>query len=185
MEIMEDRAIVDLFWQRDEEALRRSAAKYGRSCLAVARNILGDEDAEECVNDTWLRAWEGIPPAKPERLGSFLMKITRNLALDRWRSRSAGKRRGAGPDACLEELEACVGTGEDPLDGMLLRDALERFLGSLDERPREIFLYRYWYFLGFREIARRCGTTEAACKMALGRTRTKLKTFLKSEGFDV
>ena len=185
MEIMEDRAIVALFWRRDEDALRQSAGKYSRACLAVARNILGEEDAEECVNDTWLRAWEGIPPAKPERLGSFLMRITRNLALDRRRSQSAGKRRGAMPDACLEELEACVGTGEDPMDGVLLRDALERFLRTLDERPREIFLYRYWYFLGYPEIARRCGTTGAACKMSLSRTRTKLKTFLKSEGFDV
>ena len=137
---MKDEEIVDLYWARSEEAIAVTAEKYGKYCHTIAFNILhNDGDSEECVNDTYLRAWESIPPMRPERLSTFLGKITRNLSLDRYRRDNAEKRgRGEVPLA-LEELRECLaaGDGEDiAVDDLLLTDIFNRFLSALTPEAR-------------------------------------------------
>lgn len=183
---MEDEKIIDLYFSRDPTAIRETQHKYGSYCTAVAKNILiSKEDAEECVNDTWLRAWNSIPPARPNILSLFLAHITRNLAIDRYRERFTAKRGKGEMSLCLEELAECTGSGETFTDELELRDVLDRFLESLEPRPREIFMLRYWYMLPVKEIAKRSGITSAAVKMSLKRTRENLKGFLISQGFDI
>lgn len=187
---MEDSEIVALYWSRSERALAESQSKYGGYCSSVALRILDSpEDAEECVNDTWLRAWNTIPPERPVRLAAFFGAITRNLALDR-RRKSRTEKAGKGVVAlCLDELAECVGSEDSRIenvsDAMALKEALDRFLGTLKPRQREIFMRRYWAFLSEPDIARACGMTVGAVKMSLSRTRKKLKDHLKREGIEV
>ncbi len=184
-----DSAIVDLYHQRDEGAILASQHKYGRYCHAVAERILQNrEDAEECVNDTWLRAWSAMPPARPTRLQGFLGAITRHLALDRLNYARAQKR--GGPSSCLAEVTdefwACLPSNEASIaDEAAFRDLLNRFLGALDARTRVVFLQRYFYACSVRDIAERAGMSEGAVKLLLYRTRTKLKKFLEKEGISV
>lgn len=184
---MEDRQIVELFWQRSEKALECCRRRYAAYCMAVARRILDSrEDAEECLNDVWLRVWNAIPPARPQRLKIFLGKITRNLALDRYRRISAQKRGGGQLPAVLEELESCVPAALPAVEDQLaLKDALERFLLGLPPEERCVFLQRYWYVCSVQEIAaeHRCG--ESRIKMMLLRTRAKLKNHLEKEEIGV
>lgn len=180
---MEDAAIIALYWERSESAVERTQAKYGARCRGIAWNILrSDADSEECVNDTWLRAWEAMPPERPEKLGAFLGRITRNLALDRLKKRGSQKRGGGRLELALSELEECVPSGGDPADELALRELLDRFLASLSEEARVIFLRRYWYMLSVEEIARGMGASRSKVKSSLMRSREKLRALLEKEG---
>lgn len=182
---MEDERIVALYWQRDEAAISESKTKYGAYCSTIAGNILHRaEDAEECVNDTWLRAWNTIPPQKPVRLWAFLGKITRNLAIDKYRRDRTQKCGGGQLPLSLDELSECVGEEHPITDRIALKELLHAFFSNLPEKQRTIFLLRYWYLLPVCEIACRYGISEGAVKMQLQRTRLKLRSFLEKEGFD-
>jgi len=180
---MEDTRIVELFFQREERAIEESHRKYGAYCRAVANNILhSEEDSQECVNDTWLRAWNSIPPDRPERLSVYFGKITRNLAIDRYRSAHSEKRGGGQTEVCLDELSECIGGRNTIEDNFILRDLLSSFLRTLPEKNRHIFLFRYWYMVPVSKIADHFGMTPDAVKMLLLRTRKKLEAFLEKEG---
>lgn len=182
---MEDREIVELYLTRSETALGETQKKYGRYCRAIAGRILGnDGEAEECVNDALMGAWRSIPPHRPEDLAGFLGKITRQLAIKRWRRRNAAKRGGETAIA-LEELSECVGSGGDPAEEAEageLREALDRFIASLPEREKRVFLCRYWYLDPIADIAARFGYGESRVKSMLARTRKKLRKHLIEEG---
>ena len=180
---MEDKRIIELYWQRSEEAISQTTSKYGAYCRSIAWNILcNQEDTEECVNDTWLRTWDTIPPQRPRGLQTFLGKITRNLSLDRWR-RNHAQKRDSGVFLALEELEECVpGCDGNMSEDIAIRDALNGFLGSLKPEHRKIFLRRYWYLSPVKEIAEDYCIGESKVKMILLRTREKLRVHLETEG---
>ncbi len=185
---MEDARIVQLYWERNEQAISATADKYGAYCASIARNILGDpEDVEECVSDTYLRAWNAIPPHRPQILPAFLGRITRNLALNRYRHSRADKRGGGRLPAVLEELSFVTG-GEDAeqaLDRREVVDAVNSFLAGLPARKRTIFLCRYWYLDSIAEIGARFGMTEGSVSVTLSRLRRKLRDHLLERGIDV
>ena len=182
---MEDREIVELFWARDEGAIPAAQERYGARLTALTERLLGSsQDAEECVNDTWLRAWRAIPPERPENLFAYLVRVCRNLALDRLDRRSARKRAG---EVLTGELETCVpaalaGWEADP-EG--LGELLTAFLRDLPAEERRVFLLRYWFGDPIREIARRTGWGESRVKVTLLRTRRKLRDYLEREGISV
>jgi len=144
-----DMAIIELYWKRDQSALEQTAKLYGGYCFAIANGILGNrEDAEECVSDTWLRAWNTIPPQRPHKLSLFLGKITRNLAFDKYKMNRAKKRGGTEMNLVLEELEDCLPTAacvEQIIDEQALVQMINIFLRGLPKRECDIFLLRYWY----------------------------------------
>ena len=183
---MDDRQIIALYNKRSEAALSETAKKYGRYCRTIAYNILfNEEDSEECVNDTWLRAWESIPPQCPERLSAFLGKITRNLALNRYKHKNREKRGGGQTLLVLEELSECIpGTDstEEAVEEVILTEVLNRFLEDLPAEKRKVFLRRYWYLSSVKEIAADFGLSESNVKMTLLRLRSKLKQTLEKEG---
>lgn len=183
---MEDNQIIQLYFDRSEEAISQTAVKYGKYCHTIAYNILHNfEDSEECVNDTYWKAWSIIPPRKPKRLAAFLGKITRNLSLDVYRHYTAEKRGGGEMSLALEELGDCVSSLEsldDHADEMVLVDTLNRFLASLSAEHRKIFMRRYWYISSVKEIADDYGITESKVKMSLLRSRNQLKAVLEKEG---
>ena len=183
---MKDREIIDLYFRRSEQAIEETSVKYGKYCRKIAWNILySDEDAEECVNDTWLHAWNAIPPTRPVRFSSFLGKITRNLALNMY-EKSRARKRGAGETAAaLDELAGCISGQDDvekQIDDKELAAAIDRFLGELGEQPRKIFVRRYWYMSSVKEIAAEYGMGESAVKMSLMRTREQFRRYLEKEG---
>lgn len=184
---MDDATIVALFWARDERAIPATAEKYGSYCAAVARNILRDQrDAEECVSDTYLRAWSAMPPHRPAVLSAFLGKITRNLALNRRRKDAAEKRGGGEADAVFEELAQVVShqdTPESDLDRRELVAAINDFLAALPETKRRIFVCRYWYFDSVADIAKRFSLSENHVYVTLHRLRTQLRRRLSERGF--
>lgn len=183
---MEDLQIIDLYWQRDKSAINESRNKYGGYCTAIANNILHSaEDTEECVNDTWFRAWNTMPPERPGRLAVFLGKITRNLAIDRYRRDRSQKYGGGQASLCLDELEECIGEDSPVEDRFVLKELLNSFLLSLPEKNKDIFLLRYWYMMPIAEIAKRQGLSEGAVKMTLQRVRSKLKEQLEKEGVGI
>lgn len=186
---MTDDAILDLYFSRSPQAIPAAAEKYGAYCRAIAGNILPSaEDAEECVNDAYLRSWEAIPPHRPERLSAFLGKITRNLSLTRL-SRLSAKKRGSGEvPLALLELQECVpapDTPESALDEKLLTQALTDFLRAQKPRERTVFLKRYWYLCSIPAIARQTGLSESNVKVILHRTRQALRDYLREEGIDL
>ena len=182
---MEDQKIIELYWSRNEEAIRQTADRYGQYCYAIAYNILSvREDSEECVNDTYLDAWNSMPPHKPTVLSAFLGKITRRIAIDRWRQAHAQKRGGGEMPLVLEELHACVGSG-DPATEMEfeeLKSQIREFLQGLPERDRGIFLRRYFYVEEIPAIARRYMLRQSNVRLILSRTRQKLREYLEKEG---
>ena len=186
---MEDQQIVKLYLERSEDAIGQTALKYGNYLHTIAYHILeNQEDSEECVNDTYWKAWGIIPPRRPKRLSVFLGKITRNLSLDRFRRYTAEKRGGGEIMVALEELGDCVsdlGTGEEQFEKMLLTEVLNRFLASLAPEHRMIFMRRYWYVSSVKEIAEDFGITESKVKMSLLRSRNRLKEILEKEGIVV
>lgn len=183
---MNDEQIIGLFFQRSELAITEAKDRYGNYCHGVAFNILRNyEDSEECVSDTFLQAWNSIPPKKPDILKSFLGKITRNLALNKHKYNTAQKRHSEHPEALAEELSGCLPECEDPAqlcEDSFTVDCLNRFLSLQKEQTRKIFMRRYWYMASIREIANDFGISESSVKMALLRTRTALKAFLEKEG---
>lgn len=184
---MEDTEIVELYWARDERAIEESDAKYGPLCRSIALRILGiPEDGEECVSDTWLRAWNAMPPQRPARLGAFLGKITRNLALDRWRREHAEKRFVGETALALEELEDCVSgtTLEEEAQRREVVRALNAFLRSLRQGDRELFLRRYWGMETLETLAKAQGMSRSALYRRLGKLREKLRDYLRKEGID-
>jgi len=183
---MEDEKIIELYWNRDEEALRLTNEKYGFFCFAIANNILrSEEDSKECVNDTWFKVWLVIPPQRPSFFKAFLGRITRNLSLDRYR-RSRAAKRGGGMDAIYEELGECIGA-EDPdrAEMLAITDALNRFLQGISHDSRIIFVRRYWFADSVKQIAQRYGMGESKVKSSLMRSRAKLRQFLEEEGITV
>ena len=183
---MEDNQIVQLYFDRNEEAISQTAVKYGKYCHTIAYNILRNfEDSEECVNETYWKAWHTIPPKRPQRLAAFLGKITRNLSLDAYRGYTAQKRGGSEMDMALDELGDCVaslGSEDEHFDEKILVDILNAFLASLSTEHRKIFMRRYWYVSTVKEIADEYGITESKVKMSLLRSRDRLRAVLEKEG---
>lgn len=186
MQTLQDEKIVELFWNREEAAIWESERQYGKYCYAIAFHVLrAREDSDECVNDTWLRAWNAIPPQRPKLLQAFLGRITRNLAFDRFRAWKTGKRGSGEILLVLEELEECVPAAQDTeetVEDWELERVLGRFLQSLPERDCGIFLERYWYSKSVREISRGYSLKESSIKSCLFRSREKLRVFLEEEG---
>lgn len=186
---MEDSDIIELFWQRDQQAVSEAEAKYGGYCRTIAGRILpSPQDAEECVNDALYRAWQSIPPQRPGSLPAFLGRLTRNLSLDRWRHSSARKRGGGQAELALSELEECVpapGGVEEALEERLLTDCLERFARSLPNTERRVFLQRYWYLCPVKEVAAQNAMSVSKAASMLFRLRKSLKKFLEKEGITV
>lgn len=184
---MEDREIVELFWARAESAITETVKKYGGYCRTIAMNILhSHEDAEECLSDTWLGAWNAMPPQRPATLPPLLGRIARNAALDIWRRQNAAKR-NAGFDLALDELGECVGGAplEDELESKRLGEAVAAFLDGLSPQQRRVFLRRYWYCDSIEDIAHRYGFGQSKVKSMLLRIRQKLKEYLIKEGFSL
>ncbi len=186
---MKDTAIIDLYWERNEQAIVETDQKYGKYCHTVAYNVLGNtEDSRECVNDTWLRAWNSMPPKRPAVLRAFLAKITRNLAFDRYRARGAAKRGGGAMDAVLEELAECADLSgnwdaEEAYAAKELREAINRFAEQLPEKECDLFVRRYFFAEEISGIAKRYQMTENNVTVSLSRIRKKLRRYLKEEGF--
>lgn len=186
---MEDSEIIGLYWRRSEQAVEATAEKYGGYCAAIAGRVLNDpEDAKECVNDTWLSAWNSIPPQKPEKLSVYLGRLTRNLSLNRAKARAAEKRGGGQRELALAELEECVPDPrgvEETVEERELTAALNRFLRAQSEPRRSIFIRRYWYLVPVRELAGEYGMSENAMASLLFRMRGKLRRFLEQEGIQI
>lgn len=186
---MQDSQILDLYWDRNEQAITETQRSYGSYCHSIAFHILYDhDDADECVNDTWLRAWNAIPPQRPGKLALFLGTITRNLSLDRWKGKHAMKRGNGEMMLALDELAECVpdrSSTEDAAETAELERLLNEFLHTLPERECNVFLRRYWYVEEYRDIAKKYGMNLNTVKTTLFRTRAKLKSFLEKEGIVV
>lgn len=183
---MEDKDIIDLYWQRSDRAIRESESKYGSYCRAVAKRILhNEEDAEECVSDTWLHAWNAMPTDRPERLSLYLGRLCRWLSLNRLRD-SARLRRGGGETTlALEELDTVLADRADTekeVETKEIVNIIKNYVNQLDEPERSIFLCRYWYMASIQEIASRCGFGESKVKSILARSRKKLRLHLEKEG---
>lgn len=182
-----DQEIIELYWKRDEGAVRETRDKYGAYCYSIADNILHDrQDSEECVNDTWMHAWNAIPPQRPQYLRQFLSKITRNISFDRYQAKRAAKRGGGELDVVLDELEECVagaGDVETEVFGMELHKSLNEFVRSLPSRESDIFLRRYFFVESTAAIAERYHMKESNVLTILSRTRKKLRSYLIKEGF--
>lgn len=182
---MKDADIVELYLARSEAAIRETQTKYSRYLGAIAMRILADEsDADEVVSDTYLAAWNAIPPHAPENLAAFLGKLTRQLAIKRWRKRNARKR-GGETELALEELGECVPSGEDPEREAQARElggVLNDFVAALPDTERRVFLCRYWHLDPIDDICRRFGFSRSKVKSMLARTRKKLRKHLIEEG---
>ena len=182
---MDDQKIIDLYWNRSETAITETDRKYGKYCYSIAYNILtNNEDAEESVSDTYMAAWKAMPPKRPSILATFLGKITRHLSIDRWRSRSRYKRGGGEIVLALEELEDCIAgdlTVEKAYERKQLALVCNRFLESLPETERQVFLCRYWYLDSISVIANYYGFSESKVASMLHRSRKKLRAVLEKE----
>lgn len=185
---MNDSEIIGLYFERSQAAIKESRTKYGNYCRTISMNILRNkEDTEECLSDTWMKAWNRIPPENPVCLSAFLGRIARNTALSLWRKVNSQKRKGSETDVCLEELTECIpeDKGRSFTENLELKDALNRFLQGLDEKSRKIFMKRYWYIVPVKKIAKELDMNEGAVKMSLLRTRKKLRQFLEEEDIDL
>lgn len=183
---MRDSDIIALYWARDERAIAATADRYGSYCYSIAYNILySHEDAEECVNNTYLGAWESIPPQHPKRLSAYLGKITRNLSLNRYKKNRVRKRGGGQTELVLSELEDCIPSKksvEHAVEEMVFVEAINRFLYAMPEQKRNIFIRRYWYLYSIQDIAKAYGMSESKVTSMLFRMRKELKTHLEKEG---
>ncbi len=184
---MEDGAIVALYWDRNESAIKETADKYGRYLHKIARNILTvREDAEESVNDTYLHAWNAMPPHRPQVLSTFLGRITRHLSIDIYRKRHSAKRGGSEYALSLDELSDCVqgkGSPEEAMDAKELAGHINGFLQGLAPETRKLFISRYYFFDPIADAVASLGMTEGKAKTLLFRTRQKLKEYLEKEGY--
>lgn len=184
---MEDSQIIELYWQKNADAISETADKYGAYCFAIANNILHSaEDSEECVNDTWLHAWNAMPPQRPNVFRMFLAKITRNLSFNRFNARNVEKRGGGEITLVLDELAECLAGGMDveaAYEAAELEQCIRCFVRSLPERERNVFVRRYFFTEPVAEIAARYGLTANHIMVILSRARKKLKLKLEKEGF--
>ena len=182
---MEDTQIIDLFFERSEQALRELDDKYGKAVRRTASNLLNlAQDAEECVSDTYLRVWNSIPPQRPDYLGGYVCRIARNLAISRLRFDHADKR-ASSLDVVLDELEACLPSPvdvESDYEARELGEAINRFLAGLSYDDRFVFVRRYWFADSVKAIARQLGKKEGSVSVRLFRLRNKLKNTLEQEG---
>lgn len=185
---MDDQQIVQYYFDRDEQAIACSAQKYGALCHRVAMNILDNrEDSEECVNDTYLHAWNAIPPERPTMLGAYLCRITRNLAINRYRADRRDKRGGGQAAIAIDELSECLSDagGTSMCDEIVLRDAVNGFVRRLPDPARTVFVQRYWYVRAVADIAEEQGMSVSRVKMILHRTRDRLREHLIKEGIRI
>ena len=186
---MEDLAIVDLYWARDERAIAESDSKYGRMLSSLSYSLTGShEDAEECVNDTYVAAWNSMPEDRPDLLGAYLSKIVRRISIDRFRSTHRQKRGGSGADVVLDELGECIPDSWDvqaDFENGRLRGVLNGFIGSLPRERRDVFVLRYFCSRSVAEIADQLGLSQGKVKTMLHRTRLALKQLLEEEGMPV
>lgn len=184
---MEDPRIVELYWQRDQSAIDETQKKYGSYLTKVAYNILCDiHDSAESVNDTYLAAWNAIPPHKPQGLCTFLSKLTRRISIDMLRKKQSAKRGGGEYELSLDELSQCLAGGVSPEEEMgkkELSDSIAAFLRSQPEKARNAFIGRYFYMDSVKEVAAYCGLTESNAKVLLHRTRLALREYLQKEGY--
>lgn len=185
---MNDSEIIALYWERSEAALEATEKKYGKLCRHIAMNILqNSEDAEECVNDTYLGAWNAIPPQKPAVLSAYLCRIARNCALKKYYYNNS-KKRNAQVEISLTELENCLvqtTEGAYPFETEIAAKAISKFLRTLNCESRNVFMRRYWFFDSVSDIADRFSISESKVKSILFRTRGKLKKFLMKEGIEI
>ncbi len=183
---MNDQAILQLYFDRSEAAIIHTEAKYGGYCYSIAYRILSDrEDSEESVSDTYLAAWNAIPPRRPDVLATFLGRLTRNISINRWKHRNAYKRGGGEMDLALEELGECVSGSPTPEQAYTQREiqvAFRDFLDTLSETERRVFMRRYWYLDSMKEICQRFRFSESKVKSMLHRVRKKLHAKLEKEG---
>ena len=185
---MEDSKIIDLFWMRSELAITETASKYGKYCYAIAYNILSNpEDTEETVNDTYIGAWNSMPPHRPSILRTFLGKITRRISLKKYRDKNRDKRGGGEVALALDELDECipsVTTVEDEVFALELSKSLNRFIAGLPDTERRVFLCRYWYLDSIDTISQEFNFSTSKVKSMLYRTRGKLLRHLSQEGVE-
>lgn len=183
---MEDNKIVELFWARSETAITETSRKYSKYCFHISFNILhNNEDAEECVNDTYMNTWNAIPPHRPNRLSTFLGKITRNLSLQKYLKYNAQKRGSGQVDIAISELGDCIPSQtsvEQVIENIDLANTLDMFLRSLSKEARVLFVARYWSLYSILEIAELYDLNENKIKSTLMRTRNKLRKYLEREG---
>jgi len=182
---MDDSEIIELYWNRNQDAVKETETAYGAYCFSIAENILhNQQDAEECVSDTWLRTWQAIPPQRPARFKLFLARITRNLAFDMYRKKHSEKRGGGEFDVVLDELAECVAGADDvekEFEQKHLRQCLNDFLRELPQRERMLFIRRYFYAEAVRDIAEGYGLNSNHVSVILRRVRKKLKSYLEQE----
>jgi len=189
MGFLSDEQIIGLYFDRDESAISETDSKYGPYCSRVAFNVLGDSlSTEECVSDTWLAAWNSMPPTRPNILRAFLAKIARNLALNRYEAEHAQKRGSGEAESCLDELSEFVSGGGDPLDEVSaaeLSKAISTFLKTLPKRDAAIMVRRYFYTEPVKDIAEKYGMSANAVSVTLNRGRAKMKDYLEKEGYSL
>lgn len=185
---MDDSQIIELFFERSEKAISELSAKYGGMCMTIATNVLNNhQDAEECVNDTYLGVWDTIPSQKPDSLLAYVCRIVRNISVSRYRYNSS-KKRNSIYDVCVSELEDYIfsnETAEDRFEAAELSRFIDEFLDTLDSTNRMLFVRRYWYLDSFNTLARMSKLSIGAVKTRLSRMRDMLKNFLESRGIDV
>ncbi len=186
--MLEDGKIIELFFAREEKAITEMSAKYGSICKSIARNILkNDLDAEECVNDAYLAAWNNIPPEKPNPLKTYIFRIVRNISIAKYHANTAVKRNSF-YDVALDELEDCLTsfvTLEQEITAKELSEKIENFLDTLDKESRVMFVRRYWYSDSISDIAKLFRISNNNVSVKLSRIREKLKIYLQKEGFDI
>lgn len=183
---MEDEEIVQMYWDRDEKAISATSEKYGAYSMAIARHIVeSPEDAEECVNEVYLKLWNSIPPHRPDLLAAYIGKIVRNVAFNRYKKNRAQKRGGSQMMIALEELAEEIGSNnlEEEWDQHMLTEVINSFLSELPEHKRKLFVRRYWYGDSVRELAKTVGMTENHVSVILKRLRTKLRNYLIERGY--
>jgi len=183
---VDDDTILDLFFERQESAIAETKLKHGRRLYRTSMNILhSNEDAEECVNDTLLKAWEAIPPSRPIKFGAYLVKIARNLSINRWEAKRTAKRGRGEIDLLLSELEDCIPSSmgtEAEYEASLVTEAINSFLGGIDQTARVAFVMRYFHGESIRDVSDRFQISESKAKSMLFRTRRKLGAYLEKEG---
>ena len=182
---MDDKKILDLLWQRSEQAIDALMARFGELLHRICMNILGDpQDAQECVSDTYLAVWNAIPPKRPNPLSPFVCRTGKNIAIDRLRSNTALKRNSQ-YDLSLEELEPYLGTAalDETISARELGELINRFLKTIKRDSRNMFLRRYWFGDSVTAIAQEMGMTENAVSVRLSRTREQLRTYLQKQGY--
>jgi len=184
---MEDSRIVELYWNRSENAITETADKYGKYCYSIAFHILADSgDADETVNDTYMGAWSSMPPHRPSILSTFLGKITRRISINRWNERKAEKRGNGEIPLALDELAEAIpspDTLEQTMAAAELTKSIDRFLSDLPEMERDMFVCRYWFLAPIAEISSKFGCSLSKTKSMLFRTRNRLKVHLEKEGY--